>query len=158
MIANSLCCYNKKSWGIFMISIISKVFQKSNLWSGYTKTSDHTHSSPLNPTHPHYPPLLPKYTSTHPYLPPPTHKKCPPTDLPAKIYLHPPIKNVHPPLTHPKYTSPHSHSPIKDVDQWKAHQFQAFQFDYFILIWVFILFIFILSPAFLWGGSLCYTY
>ena len=61
-------------------------------------------------------------------------------------------------LTHPKYTSPHSHSPIKNVDQWKVHQFQAFQFDYFILIWVFILFIFILSPEFLWGGSLHYTY
>ena len=28
-------------------------------YAGYTKTSDHPHSSPLIPTHPHSPPLTP---------------------------------------------------------------------------------------------------
>ena len=48
---------------------VQQLIEKVDSSSGYIKTSDQPHSSPLTPTHP-------KYTSTHPHLP---------------------IKNVHPP-------------------------------------------------------------
>ena len=101
---------------------------------GYTKTSDHPHSSQLTPTHPHpaktylhLPPpthkkcpptsTQPKYISTHPYSSQPTHKKCP------RNPTHPKYTSTHPHLlppnhkkcphtpTHPKYTSTHPHPP-----------------------------------------------
>ena len=112
--------------------VIKIIFTDSqdNLLTGYTKTSDHTHSFPLTPNH-LYPakiylcpappthkkclptPTHPKYTSTHPHPSPLTHKKCPSTSTRPKFisnHPYPPVKNVH--LPHLAKIYPHAVPPI----------------------------------------------
>ena len=92
---------------------------KSDLTWGYTKTSEHAHSSSLIPTHSYPPKIYLKPTLLNP--PPPYPQKMSTQSNKLKIYLHllpPTHKNIHPPTSTQNIstlTPNYPHTPIKNA-------------------------------------------